>query len=376
MLTTLLCLACPLFWSAEPGVCRAPLHGQVLDFTDNHGSDCRIYSRSLQMKRDLYVYLPPGYDPERSYPLMLWLHGFGGDEKQFLDQVVAALDDAIYRGDMPPIVAACPDGSLRTCAARPWHIGSWFINSKKGRWEDFVICDVLPFLHERFSLLPQREAHVIAGWSMGGFASYNLGLKYPEKFRILVGVYPNLNLRYAGKDGRWDCKYDAETETKLQDLKWYYKLGNYPGTRVPIVAGIVFFPVWGKGEKAIHRMSIENPWEMLDRFDVRPGLYDMFVAYGDKDEYHINEQVESFLTHAASRDLPVWVRRNPDGRHRWDYVNECLPDVFCAVGARLREVVPEYALETVLGEGESEIPSTELKSEIRSTKAETNSAVR
>ncbi len=51
------------------------IHGRIVDFTHNHGADRRIWSPALQQKRDLYVYLPPGFDPCRQYPLLLWLHG-------------------------------------------------------------------------------------------------------------------------------------------------------------------------------------------------------------------------------------------------------------------------------------------------------------
>ena len=36
---------------------------------------------------------------------------------------------------------------------------------------------------------------------------------------------------------------------------------------MPIYAGIVFFPVWGRRRDAIRRMSEENPIELLDRLD-------------------------------------------------------------------------------------------------------------
>src|SRR5687767_2948583 len=48
------------------------LAGQVLDYTKNHGEDNRIWSNALCEKRDLYVYLPPCYDPKKAYPLILW----------------------------------------------------------------------------------------------------------------------------------------------------------------------------------------------------------------------------------------------------------------------------------------------------------------
>ena len=75
------------------------LHGQVVDYTHNHGQDRRIWSEALQCKRDLYVYLPPCYDPARRYPLMLYFHTFRDDELSFFsDGVVEFIDKAIAEG--------------------------------------------------------------------------------------------------------------------------------------------------------------------------------------------------------------------------------------------------------------------------------------
>ena len=59
------------------------ISGSVIDFTNNHRVDRRFYSPALEQKRDMYVYVPPGYDPKERYPLMIWLHGFNQDEKDF-----------------------------------------------------------------------------------------------------------------------------------------------------------------------------------------------------------------------------------------------------------------------------------------------------
>lgn len=59
------------------------LHGTVQDFTKNHGKDRRIFSPAMGEKRDMYVYLPPGYDPSKSYPLAIFLHGAAQDEEFF-----------------------------------------------------------------------------------------------------------------------------------------------------------------------------------------------------------------------------------------------------------------------------------------------------
>src|SRR5262249_30045229 len=111
---------------------NARLHGTVLDFTHNHGADHRIYSPALGHPRDLYVYLPPGFDPHRAYPVMIQLHGIAQDEQFFL-RTVEVTDRAIACGRLPPLIIAVPDGSIR---GKPTTFipGSFFLNTKAGRF--------------------------------------------------------------------------------------------------------------------------------------------------------------------------------------------------------------------------------------------------
>src|SRR5207249_4246 len=102
------CALCPqaqafeLLFRGELARINRSLCGQVLDFTNNHGKDRRIWSPALNARRDLYVYLPPGYDPCKRYALAIFLHGAAQDEKFFLQDVVKDLDQAIACGQLPP----------------------------------------------------------------------------------------------------------------------------------------------------------------------------------------------------------------------------------------------------------------------------------
>ena len=82
-----------------------------------HGADRRIWSEALHQCRDMYVYLPPGFDPAKSYPVMLWFHGFLQDEQEFLNDVAVPIDRAVAGGDLPPLIVAAPDGTLKGRAA-------------------------------------------------------------------------------------------------------------------------------------------------------------------------------------------------------------------------------------------------------------------
>ncbi len=175
------------------------LKGRIVDHTNNHGQDHRIWSRSLHQWRDLYVYLPPGFDPHERYPIVFYLHPFAFDERTFL-RLVPFIDEAIASGKLPPLIVAAPDGSLdgQGCLERP---GSFFLNTGAGPYEDFLMQDVWDFVCKHYPIRPERNAHVLAGISMGGFAAFNQGIRHRNAFGIVAGIHPPLNLRWADVDG-------------------------------------------------------------------------------------------------------------------------------------------------------------------------------
>src|SRR5437868_6420392 len=100
----------PLFMRGELDRVNRCLKGQVLDFTHNHGADRRIWSAALCEKRDLYVYLPPGFNPAKKYPLGIFLHGATQDEQFFIGGLAQRFDQAIVEGKLPPFIVAVLDG--------------------------------------------------------------------------------------------------------------------------------------------------------------------------------------------------------------------------------------------------------------------------
>jgi S-formylglutathione hydrolase FrmB len=289
------------------------LQGQLLDFTHNHGSDNRLWSESLCQWRDLYVYLPPGFDPGHQYPLILYLHAFGQDEQAFLNQIVERFDKAIVCGSLPPCIVAVPDGSIK---GRPSYVtaGSFFINSKAGDFEDYIMKDVWNFLFEHFPIRPEREAHVIMGASMGGYGAFHLGIKYACRIKVIIGVFPAVNLRWLDCHGHYRADFDPCCWGWREKLRPYEVVARF-GPFL-IFEKQLFHPLYGRGTpEALAEISRQNPIEMLESYDVQPGQLDMFIAYGGKDQFNIDAQVESFLYVARERGLCVGVNYDPKGKH-------------------------------------------------------------
>jgi Putative esterase len=284
---------------------NAHLAGRVDDFTANHGSDNRIDAPSLGQKRDVYVYVPPGYDPAKRYPLVIWLHGLNQDETSFLE-IAPKFDQAMVAGILPKFVAVAPDGTAnnRVGLREP---PTLYLNSPLGRFADFITFDVWNHVVTHYSIRPERQAHVLAGASMGAFGAYNLGIKHKDHFGVIAGVLPPINLRYADFDPNcfgWVTEYQPNAVVA--------RFG--PCGLVKIRERQLIAPVFGEGPDVIAKVAAENPAEMLAAYKVKPGELEMFAGYAARDEFNFDAHAESFTFLAQAQGLTVHTVKVP-GRH-------------------------------------------------------------
>jgi S-formylglutathione hydrolase FrmB len=120
-------------------------------------------------ERRVDLYIPHGHDG-RGLPLLVDLVGFtaGGPAhtnwKNFGENVPERADRLIAEGRLPPVVIAFPD-----CFTRLG--GNQYINSAAmGRWEDFLIDEMLPAVEARLGCGgPGRRG--VFGKSSGGYGS-------------------------------------------------------------------------------------------------------------------------------------------------------------------------------------------------------------
>lgn len=319
------------------------LHGCVIDFTNNHRVDRRFWSEALCQKRDMYVYLPPGYAPDERYPLMIWLHGFIQDEKKFLDLIVV-FDREIAAGRLPPMIIASPDGSI---AGRVSLLngGSFYLNSRAGRFEDYLIVDVWNLIVTNFPIRPEPEAHVLNGVSMGGFSACNLGIKHRDRFKVVSGIMPPLNLRFQDCHGNYFGKFDPDC------IGWTERYN--PHSTIAVLFGFfhvrqrhMLDPLYGRHRHGVIRdLSRENPTEMLEAHNVKPGEMSMFVGYGDADEFNVGAQAESFTYFAAKRGIekPTTVVI-PCGKHDSETALKMLPQFVAWLAPLLKPYAPPLKL--------------------------------
>lgn len=318
-----------------------PVRGKVIDLTANHGEDNRIWSPTLGCKRDLYVYLPPGYCACKRYPIILWLHTMADDERQFIDDLLLPLDRAIAEGVIPPVIVVAPDGSI-TGTPRVVGSGSFYLNSPRaGRFEDYLIRDVWEFALTHFSIRPEAGAHAIVGVSMGGFAAFNKVLKYPEAFGVAVGIVPPLHLRYADCRGRTMANFDpacTSIRTNFSDPSTIIgRFAHLLKVRQPFLID----PLYDAQDPTTPaRVASENPYELLDPVRHGGGRVALYVGYGSRDQFNLDAHAEALLHRARELGIPITSERLQCGDHFRASANKLLQGALPWLGKQLAPYGP------------------------------------
>jgi enterochelin esterase-like enzyme len=290
---------------------NSKLRGHIVDVTNNHGRDNRFLSPALGTRRDMYVYTPPGYDGQKPYPIMIWLHGLLQGEQSFL-KIVSMFDRAMDEGKLTPMIIAAPDGTFsgKIHLTQP---GSFYVNSKHGKYEDMVTTDAWDYLNANFAIRPEKEAHVLAGASMGGFSAFNLAIKHRDTFQNAAGILPFLDARYEGSNGKHSGPFDSNSIIRAQLMRPLEVTGRLYGF-IPLRSGLIARRVYGS-QGLGEAMIAENPTDMLEIYQVKPGELNMFIAYGGKDQFNLKGETESFMYFAGLRDLSATVVVDANGRH-------------------------------------------------------------
>jgi enterochelin esterase-like enzyme len=158
-------------------------------------------SRILPDRRDLIVYLPPGYEAEagRAYPVL-----YLNDGQNLFDpatsfikgrtwQVHETADAVIESGEVEPliIVGIYNTGDRRLAEythERDWQMGGGEADS----YGALLTRELMPWIAEHYRVKPGREHTGLGGSSLGGLVSLYLGLKYPEVFGQLAVLSPSV----------------------------------------------------------------------------------------------------------------------------------------------------------------------------------------
>ena len=174
-----------------------------------HGEVSAVYyqSQALGVPRRMQVYTPPGYATSgQRYPVLYLLHGAGDNDLswQMAGRANFIFDNLIASGKAKPMIVVMPAGHTPAASGG---------QAAPDAFARDLLGDVVPYVERNFRTLPGRDNRAIAGLSMGGQQTLNIGLTNLDKFSQL-GVFSS---GWFGPDGA--ATFAKNNATVLSDPK-------------------------------------------------------------------------------------------------------------------------------------------------------------
>jgi S-formylglutathione hydrolase FrmB len=146
-------------------------------------------------------------DPQKRYPVVYLLHGYGGDYGQW---PITTLQLAKTAEDLK-IIFVCPDGGK----------GSWYFDSpidSSIRYESYITKELVSYIDANFSTKADPKSRAITGLSMGGHGALYLAIRHSDLFGAAGSTSGGVDFRPFPK--RWDIK-KALGEYEQNKERWY-----------------------------------------------------------------------------------------------------------------------------------------------------------
>lgn len=147
--------------------------------------------------RDLWVYLPPGYEAsDETYPVVYCLSGFTGrgqmmlNDSAFSPNLAERIDRLIESGRIRRMIAVLPD-----CFT--YYGGSQYINSTAtGRYEDYLSQEIVSFVDSTYRTNADRSSRAVMGKSSGGYGALIMGLRHADTFGLVCATAADSYFEY------------------------------------------------------------------------------------------------------------------------------------------------------------------------------------
>jgi enterochelin esterase family protein len=151
-----------------------------------HGAVSAVtyYSTALKKFRRLHVYTPPGYESGKGrFPVFYLLHGAGDCDESWssVGRAGFILDNLIATKKARPMVVVMPAGHTS-----PFRFGG--PRPAVDEFSEDFLNDIMPHIEKNYRVYTDRKNRALAGLSMGGGQTLNIGIPHLDKFSHL-GVY-------------------------------------------------------------------------------------------------------------------------------------------------------------------------------------------
>jgi S-formylglutathione hydrolase FrmB len=204
-----------------------------------------FYSPARQRTVGYSIGYPPGHGPGDRLPLVIALHGFGGDHANALSGLTPSQAVALKPGGipLPPLTLVTVDG------------GGGYWNPHPGDNPQAMLTDELIPLCQRRGLGAGVRKIGVLGISMGGYGAILLAEKYPHLIAAVAAISPAIWTSYAEARSANPVAYASAADFAADDAVTHAAaLAGVP-VRVASAAADPFYD----GVQALTRALPRNP---------------------------------------------------------------------------------------------------------------------
>lgn len=154
-------------------------------------SHITYFSQKANKEKGAHVWLPPGYDPSRQYPVFYVNHGIQGNEYSMLGdfKILESAAGLIQAGEAVPMIIV-----FTFMYTNPNKDNCDGINAQEVPYYDAFLDDLtgslMPYIESHYPCKTGRENTAIGGFSMGGRESLYIGIMRPDLFGYIAASSP------------------------------------------------------------------------------------------------------------------------------------------------------------------------------------------
>jgi enterochelin esterase-like enzyme len=237
----------------------------------------KFRSPALDREMRLQLYLPRGYDAKRKYPVLYLFHGYTGNESTWMTALKAdeAANALLEEGLIEPLIIVSPqiDNSFGVNTADRYKVlnpQSPVDSLYEGRYEDYIVHDLIPYIESRLSVISGKEGRFIGGLSMGGFIAMHTAFSYPDRFSKVGGHSPALLLDDGNLAWVYRWLYPDERTRKQRDPLELARTSKLDGIRVYMDSGrsdeLEFYKGARKMAELLDKRGVDYQYRLNDGY--------------------------------------------------------------------------------------------------------------
>lgn len=225
----------------------------------------------VEYEKPAYVYLPAGYDEndkETKYPILVLMHGFGQNWTTWGltnvgkgGKIKGYMDRGIADGSVEKFIIVVPTG----VASSSWKDMSGNDAEAFYVFGNELRNDLIPYMEANFNVRTDRDGRAMAGLSMGGFQTVNIGIGECLDMFSYFGAFSGALFE---EPADFITRVDANEDFENLKIHQFY-----------MICGTADDMVYAK-----HPVYVEafSKWDRIEKFDqeeVPGGTHDFPVWY-------------------------------------------------------------------------------------------------